>query len=281
MSALQAKALQKAAERKAQRVKDVLKEETKKAKEQGMSALEAKIAAQAQVKAAAKARAQAMASSSSKAGDERAPGTSKPETLAASKIAAQVQAQAAAMPGRSLSWTDKEKLHSDKTQAAVEAKLRRNGLTPELQKRLLSAQEAPPPPKEEESQRKEIDAAEMMRRRAARAAEQRRQNRDREIGRLQRAIKDDDKAWAAFEALAAQGEGITAADVPEPEDGVLSCDGAEVRADRFKVLAKRWHPDRFFNRFSAAMKGDERDAIEAKVQGIFQALNEYKYICLC
>jgi len=271
-----------------------LREATEKQKELGLSALEAKVAATVAVKAAERQRLQAMKSTTAsvpprdgrqrlgprndKFQEEFSKAARDLNTRATKEKVPQQETEPGPEPPKPRGWIEKDKQHHQTTQAAVERKLKANGMTPALQNRLLNASEAGPPP-EEEPERPKLDKGELMRKRAARAAQSRRDQRAKEVVDLKAGIVQDDERWALFEEQV-QAQGFSVGDIPVPAESVLSCDGAEDRGDRFKVLARRWHPDKFSNKFRTIMADGEEDAIMAEVQNTFQRLNEYKYVSL-
>ena len=128
---------------------------------------------------------------------------------------------------------------------------------------------------------KEAAKGEKMRNNASTAAMARRAQRQRELKALEEGIKANDEAWLALED-GVSSRPITLADVPELPDSILCCDGVpsdESRTARYKTLVKRWHPDKFTQKFSRRLRPQDREEVLARVNSIFSKLNEYKYIC--
>ena len=97
----------------------------------------------------------------------------------------------------------------------------------------------------------------------------------------------DDDAWAAFASSKSTAE-ITAADIPwpaagdaDPLPGVLALPLGD-RKVRLRLLQRRWHPDKFTQRFGARLggQGGERDAALQRVTAISQAINAVAAACL-
>ena len=106
---------------------------------------------------------------------------------------------------------------------------------------------------------------------AAMAAELRRNKRERELRVLEREIQEDNELWVTLEAM----QEIRLKDVPTLTPEVLSCDGAENRAERFKTLVRRWHPDRWHQR---SIHPPDQEGVIALVHETFQKLQEFKYL---
>jgi len=128
--------------------------------------------------------------------------------------------------------------------------------------------------KDEEAYKERKD--ERMRRQAKTAAMQRRAQRQREVKLLANGILANDEDWKRLESKASN---VTLLDVPELPDSILSCDGAENRTDRYKILVKRWHPDKFTQKFRKRLQPEDSEEVLTRVKAIFQALSEFKYIC--
>lgn len=93
---------------------------------------------------------------------------------------------------------------------------------------------------------------------------------------------EHDAAWRAFEARVVGNPSfvVTYADVPWPPSGewlareALRTDDADVsRASR--AIAKRWHPDKFIQRFGAALLERDRERIAARVTETYQSARQF------
>lgn len=88
--------------------------------------------------------------------------------------------------------------------------------------------------------------------------------------RLQEQIAVNNASWEEFEARVPNM--ITLSNVPFPSEEMLHCVGdvdSSLRDQWFKSLARRWHPDRFQNRFGSRMDHDDKEQIIAKVTEVF------------
>ena len=73
-------------------------------------------------------------------------------------------------------------------------------------------------------------------------------------------------AWQMFEKC---GKGmISLKDVPFPSMGEIQ----QVDEAGFKKLAKRWHPDKFLQRFGDSLYPSDKEKICEKVKQVFQGI---------
>jgi len=80
-------------------------------------------------------------------------------------------------------------------------------------------------------------------------------------------IDKDDKSWESFERKAASCAAIRLGDIPLPN--ASGCLDDEI----FKRWAKRWHPDKFMQKFGNKLAAADKEAIEEAVKGVFQDLS--------
>ena len=88
---------------------------------------------------------------------------------------------------------------------------------------------------------------------------------------------DMEQAWARFEARAAsEAYIIKTEDVPFVTTASLQqqLPPMSQRQDMFKKLAKRWHPDKWRQRYSQKMAHADRDEIMHRVKESFQVVQQ-------
>lgn len=93
-----------------------------------------------------------------------------------------------------------------------------------------------------------------------------------------------EERWCAFER--SDEAHVAARDIPWPRSGAWLLRALEralpstddpKRAHR--ALAKRWHPDKFIQRFGARIDAREREAIESRVKAVYQSAQELWDAC--
>jgi len=145
--------------------------------------------------------------------------------------------------------------------------------------------------KREQEARREQDMA----RQEAQRASERQKFRDEQFGRprpsLQQRVRnlqdnaaprasvssshsmsDLETAWRRF--VESPPDLIRLSDIPFPSMVALSLSRhpQEGKKKLFRDLAKRWHPDKFMQRFGAKIHPEERDAVEQHVKAMFQTI---------
>jgi len=75
--------------------------------------------------------------------------------------------------------------------------------------------------------------------------------------------------WEAFEKAVETKKRIAVTDLPVPHTRSFT----GVSKEEFKELAKRWHPDKFVQRYGDKIAEDEAQKVLEAVKEIFQALN--------
>eukprot|EP00656_Telonema_subtile_P007339 TRINITY_DN13443_c0_g1_i1.p2 TRINITY_DN13443_c0_g1~~TRINITY_DN13443_c0_g1_i1.p2 ORF type:complete len:107 (+),score=45.41 TRINITY_DN13443_c0_g1_i1:102-422(+) len=91
----------------------------------------------------------------------------------------------------------------------------------------------------------------------------------------QHAWDGGDSQWALLEGLKAKGSSVQLRDLPQLtkqtiERAVL----LEGKKTAFTKLAKRWHPDKFNQKFGSTMSEAERAVIMDRVKETFQLIQE-------
>ena len=76
------------------------------------------------------------------------------------------------------------------------------------------------------------------------------------------------RRWEDFQAAADAAREIGLDDIPIPASGMVGMSTAE-----FKVMAKRYHPDKFMQRYKHKLKEDEAEAVLETVVAVFQKVN--------
>ena len=95
-----------------------------------------------------------------------------------------------------------------------------------------------------------------------------------------RTMEEHERAWTSFERRVASeaSRPVTLADVPWPRSGAwliresLGDDEDVARAHR--AFARRWHPDKFTQRFGRALAPDEREDIVSRVKEVYQSARQ-------
>jgi len=93
--------------------------------------------------------------------------------------------------------------------------------------------------------------------------------------------KEHDQAWATFEESIKKGGSCEAnikyCDVPFPQNALMKqSQSAEDPEQTFRTLARRWHPDKFKQRFGSKLHRPHSDRILEQVVSTFQLLSETK-----
>ncbi len=106
---------------------------------------------------------------------------------------------------------------------------------------------------------------------------------DDDQGGREESFEAYEERWCAFESSDAR---VAARDIPWPRSGAWLLRALEralpshddpKRAHR--TLAKRWHPDKFIQRFGARVDAREREAIELRVKAVYQSAQELWDAC--
>jgi len=84
------------------------------------------------------------------------------------------------------------------------------------------------------------------------------------------AAEAHDILWEQF--CAAEGK-VSLADVPLPSTDILACVGMSDPAQRYKTLLRRWHPDKFLQKFGNRLAHDQDDVMNT-VKATFQQLEK-------
>jgi len=95
-----------------------------------------------------------------------------------------------------------------------------------------------------------------------------------------RTMEEHERAWTSFERRVASeaSRPVTLADVPWPRSGAwliresLGDDEDVARAHR--AFARRWHHDKFTQRFGRALAPDEREDIVSRVKEVYQSARQ-------
>ena len=93
---------------------------------------------------------------------------------------------------------------------------------------------------------------------------------------LSPSLMNTEKLWRKFEAD--PPECIAEADVPFPDEASIRILGKlnwKDKSKSFNKLAKRWHPDKFTQRFGLKLNNLERDSIMERVTQTFQRVHEH------
>ena len=134
--------------------------------------------------------------------------------------------------------------------------------------------------KKEEECRKQADRKRQQQERQEKDAERMREFKRKEADRAQRPATKIFKKGSSveradpFEYLESK-ETIHLADIQFPTQLMLRREALLHSKERKKIfhnLAKRWHPDKFLQRFGSKIDADDRGEIEERVKATFQAV---------
>jgi len=103
----------------------------------------------------------------------------------------------------------------------------------------------------------------------------------------EKVVEAHEERWQSFEKGSPDKARITKADVPFPDDRELECmtqmatEGAQGDAPPspsgdFKKLMKRWHPDKFTQKYGKKLDDGEKEDILNQVKEVFQKIQELK-----